>query len=71
MKNGTNKREWPGYICVGGLGDIGGRCIILLPLLLWLISAAKTGENAEDKGKDEVKSEQGRLHKCWLFREMP
>ena len=26
-------------------------------LPLWLIPAAKTGENAKDKGKDEVKSE--------------
>ena len=28
-------------------------------LPLWMISGAKTGENAKDKRKDEVKCEQG------------
>ena len=38
---------------MGYVGDIGGRCIILLPL--WLISAAETGENAKESSSQKCR----------------
>ena len=38
---------------MGNVGDIGGRCIILLPL--WLIYAAETAENAKESSSQKCR----------------